>query len=333
VRLRRFLPPVVRRAGVRLVAEHRAARVERQLDRLAHDSRPILLGPWLGEVGFELLYWIPFLQWFAERYDVSRQRLVAVSRGGAAAWYAPFAARSYDALSFMSQEEFRRKNADRTGRIGEQKQLTSTPLEDEIISVVAERAGCDLAVLHPSMMYRLFAPYWWGHEPIDWIHRYARFTPMRPPSLDLPLPANYAAVKFYFNDCFRSTPENRAFVERTIRVLGEEGPVISLSTGVVVDDHVPCEPDVAAMHEIRHLLAPDSNLAVQSAIVAGARAFFGTYGGFAYLAPLCGIPAVSYYSEPGSFSIRHLDLMRDILRSSRVVGSLEVARVPESTSS
>jgi hypothetical protein len=332
VRLRRLLPPAVRRAGVRLVAAHRASRVERQLDRLADDTRPILLGPWLGEVGFELLYWIPFLQWFAERYNVPRDRLVAVSRGGAAAWYAPFAAHSYDALSFMSQEEFRRKNADRTGRVGEQKQTTSTPLEEEIISDVIRRAGRDLVVLHPSTMYRLFAPYWWGHEPIDWIHRYARFTPMYPASLDVPLPANYMAVKFYFNDCFRSTPENRAFVERTIQMLAEDGPVISLSTGVVVDDHTPCEPDIAAMHEIRHLLAPESNLAVQSAIVAGARAFFGTYGGFAYLAPLCGVPAVSYYSEPGSFSIRHLDLMRDILRSARVAGSLEVVRVPGRTS-
>ena len=38
------------------------------------------------------------------------------------------------------------------------------------------------------------------------------------------------------------------------------------------------------------------NLAVQSAIVSRARGFVGTYGGFSYLAPLYGVPAVSFYS-------------------------------------
>ena len=314
-RLRRFLPGRVRRAGARVVAAHRAHQVERQLEVLARDSRPILLGPWLGEVGFELLYWIPFLRWFAERYAVPPDRLIAVSRGGASDWYTSFAGRSHDALSFMSQDEFRRKNADRTGWLGEQKQVASTPLEEEIVAHVRQREQRDLSVLHPSTMYRLFAPYWWGHRSMDWIHQYARFVPMRPPALDVPLPARYTAVKFYFNDCFTDTPENRKFVDRTIRSLVDEGPVISLSTGVAVDDHSPCEPDVAAMQEIRHLLGPSSNLTVQSAIVSRAHRFVGTYGGFAYLAPLCGVPAVSYYSEPGSYSTRHLDLVLDVLRS------------------
>jgi hypothetical protein len=178
-------------------------------------------------------------------------------------------------------------------------------------------------------MYRLFAPYWWGHRPMSWVHQYARFASMRPPSIGVPLPADYTAVKFYFNDCFKDTPANRAFADRTIRALMDEGPVISLSTGVTLDDHAPCEPDVAAIHEIQHLLAPQNNLVVQSSVVARARRFVGTYGGFAYLVPLCGIPAVSYYSEPGSFSLRHLDLMRDVLQSSKDAGSLEVVRVPQ----
>ena len=99
-------------------------------------TRPILAGPWLGEVGFELLYWIPFLRWFCERFGVPRDRLIAVSRGGsAAAWYGSIAGRSHDALSFMALDEFKRKNADRSGRLGEQKQIAATPLDDEIVVV------------------------------------------------------------------------------------------------------------------------------------------------------------------------------------------------------
>jgi hypothetical protein len=311
------------------VAARRASTIERQLASLAAQNRPIVAGPWLGEVGFELLYWIPFLRWFAERYGVSRDRLISVSRGGSAeAWYGSVAGRSYDALSFMALNEFRRKNADRSGRFGEQKQIAETPLDEEIISFVRRSEGRPVAVLHPSTMYKLFAPYWWGHQPLEWAREYARYDLLSPPALPVDLPSTYTAVKFYFNDCFHDTPQNRAFVDDLVRELSAQGPVISLSTGVSVDDHDPCEPDVAAMQGIRHLLSPDNNLLVQSAIVAGAQRFVGTYGGFAYLAPLCGVPAISYYTEPGRFSMRHLDLIRDVLATSGRSELLKVVEVP-----
>lgn len=327
-RARRLVPSPVRRVATRLASERRAAAIQRELAALAGGGAPILVGPWLGEVGFELLYWVPFLRWFAEHYDVAPERLIAVSRGGgAAAWYASFVARSYDALSFIPTVEFKRRNLDRSGTLGEQKQVASVALDEEIVAFVRRAEEREVSVLHPSMMYRLYGPYWWGHQPIDWVRQYMRFAKLQPPGLPLDLPANYTAVKFYFNDCFKDTVENRAFVERTVMSLSEQGPVISLSTGVAVDDHGPCEPDIAAMHGIRHLLTPDSNLLVQSAIVAGARRFVGTYGGFAYLAPLCGVPALSYYSEPGSFSMRHLDLIRDVLRTEGSPDLLDVADI------
>ena len=325
---RRLVPSTLRRAAARFLARRRAARVEQQLEALARDTRPIVAGPWLGEVGFELLYWVPFLRWFVDRYDVPADRLIAMSRGGgAAAWYGSFASRSYDALSFMSADEFRRRNEDRAGRLGEQKQIAPTQLDEELIAHVRVAEHRDLAVLHPSTMYQLFAPYWWGHQPLEWIRQYLRFAPLRPPELAVSLPPRYTAVKFYFNDCFRNTPAHRAFVDRTIRQLAEEGPVVSLSSGVSVDDHAPCDPDIAVMQGIQHLLVPQRNLVVQSAIVAGAQRFVGTYGGFAYLAPLCGVPAVSYYTEPGSFSLRHLDLVRDVLKGGPASAHLDVVDV------
>jgi len=324
------VPAPIRRAAARAVASSRAAQIERQLSSLVRGERPIVVGPWLGEVGFELLYWIPFLRWFAEHYEVGAERLIAVSRGGsAAAWYAAFTARSYDALSFMSAQEFKRKNHDRHGQFGEQKQVATGSLDEEIVSCVRRVEGQELSVLHPSTMYRLFAPYWWQHQPLDWVRRYTRFAQLQPPSLGVDLPANYTAVKFYFNDCFKDTPGNRVFVDTTIRRLCEEGSVISLSTGVTVDDHNPYEPDVSAMQGIQHLLTSESNLAVQSAIVSRARRFVGTYGGFAYLAPLCGVPAMSYYTDPHGFSTRHLDLVRDVLTSkgeSELLHVIEVER-------
>ena len=132
--------------GRRVVAARRASSIERQLASLRGKDGPIVAGPWLGEVGFELLYWIPFLRWFVERFGVSRDRLIAVSRGGsAAAWYGSFAGRSHDALSFMALDEFKRKNEDRSGRLGEQKQIAANRARrgDHLRSSVRRRAsGC-----------------------------------------------------------------------------------------------------------------------------------------------------------------------------------------------
>src|SRR3990167_7112855 len=49
---------------------------------LAASRRPILVGPWRSEGGFELLYWIPFLCSLRERYGISRDRLITIRHGG-----------------------------------------------------------------------------------------------------------------------------------------------------------------------------------------------------------------------------------------------------------
>jgi hypothetical protein len=288
-----------------------------------------VVGPWRGEVGFELLYWVPFVRWVSERYRIDPSRLIVVSRGGAAAWYGSVAATSADALAFMGPEEFKIKNDARNARFGEQKQLGIAPIDEEIIDRVRRERRSDVAVLHPSLMYRLFAPYWWGHRGLEWVHRRARFARLAAPAVPLDLPDGYTAVKFYFNDCFRNTPATRAFVERRIRELEREGPVVLLSPGVAIDDHAPCDPQTTAARGIRHLISPPTNLLVQSAVVARARRFVGTYGGFAYLAPFYGVTADSYFSEPGAYSVRHLQLAQDVFSALDGAGRLTVAPVAD----
>ena len=54
------------------------------LAREAAGSRPIIAGPWTSEVGYEALYWLPFLAWAADHYGVRPERMIALSRGGTA---------------------------------------------------------------------------------------------------------------------------------------------------------------------------------------------------------------------------------------------------------
>ena len=45
-------------------------------------DQPLIVGPWLGEVGYEILYWVPFLRWVKSYRPFDPERLVIVSRGG-----------------------------------------------------------------------------------------------------------------------------------------------------------------------------------------------------------------------------------------------------------
>ena len=58
-------------------------------------------------------------------------------------------------------------------------------------------------------------------------------------------------------------------------------------------------------------MSPERNLAVQTAVIARARAFVGTYGGYSYLAPFCGVPSLAFYSER-SFKVHHLHVAQQI---------------------
>src|SRR5215471_1000109 len=58
-----------------------AWQIEREVETLAVSGRPLVAGPWLSEVGFEALYWIPFLRWVKAAFRLDPARVVAVSRG------------------------------------------------------------------------------------------------------------------------------------------------------------------------------------------------------------------------------------------------------------
>jgi len=303
-----------------------SARLERGLAAIAAGGNTIVAGPWLGEVGFELLYWVPFLRWFAAKFHVAPERLLVVSRGGTASWYRPFAAGYRETFDYLTPEEFRRRHDERISANGEQKQTQVLAFERELLRELT----MDRSMLHPSSMYGLFNPFWWGHVSESWVHAHTAYARLTPDAGAYTGPAApYTAVKFYFNECFPATDENRAFARRTLQALAERGPVVSLTTGLQLDDHsVDSEVDPEADHgrgrddarlfAVQTLpghLHPRENLAVQTAAVAGASAFVGTYGGFSYLAPFLGVPATAYYSNPHGFSPRHLAMARSALAS------------------
>jgi hypothetical protein len=131
-------------------------------------------------------------------------------------------------------------------------------------------------------------------------------------------------VKFYFNDCFPATAHNRAFVADVLRSLTARGPVIALSTGLNIDDHGGVRVDEYGVRHLPEGVHPAHNLQVQSALVAGAEAFVGTYGGFSYMAPFYGVKSTAFYSDAHGFSPKHLHMARSAFERIGSAGLLEV---------
>ena len=274
------------------------------LDAMAANDRPIIVGPWTGEVGFELLYWIPFVRWARDRFGLPVERLVVVSRGGVASWYDVPAERYIDIFSLIGADDFRVSTAAQSTL----KQRKPGALDERILAAAKQRLGITTAdVLHPSRMFKAFAHFWEGYAGHERLDAYSRYTLLTPPVSDRPpgLPSEYIAVRFYFRRSFPDKPQNRAFAHAVIAALAERSPVVVLASGARVDDHADLVPP--STRGVTIFAAPDleRNLAVQSAVLGGARAFVGTYGGYSYLAPLYGVPTVAFHSRRG-FDLTHL---------------------------
>ena len=326
-RLGRWVPRPLRLAASAYLARRRSAQLQHDLTAIAARPTPIVAGPWLGEVGFELLYWVPFLRWFAERFHVPPERLIVVSRGGTASWYRPFASRYCDVFDEVTPDTFRGQHDARVRDLGEQKQTRLTEFDRELIDAATRRANVsDSSLLHPSRMYEVLNPYWWGHLSSGWVHQHTRYARLSEPDrmADIDTPERYVAVKFYFNDCFPANAQNRGFVRDVLRTLAGRGPVVALSTGLNIDDHGGVRLDEYGVRHLPEGIDPARNLHAQSAVVSRAQAFVGTYGGFSYMAPFYGVRSLAFYSDPAGFSQKHLHMARSAFETIGATGLLDV---------
>jgi hypothetical protein len=292
---------------------HRA--VTRRASLLGRSQLPIVVGPWCGEVGFELLYWIPFVRWMVERGRIDGERLLVVTRGGASVWYHDMTRRGVEIFDLTDTTAFR--NHAETW-----KQHRVSRFDRQLIAAALAESGVRrVRLLHPQIMYRLMTAYWKEHAVLEPIASFLRYGPLPRPShaVTATLPAQYLAAKFYFSQSFPDTAANRTFVQRTVARAADEMPVILLTAGAQIDDHL----DVTLANGAGVRILPTGvgdNLAAQSAVVAGARRFIGTYGGFSYLAPMYGVDSLSFFSARDKLVPFHLE------HAQRVFGANQLGR-------
>jgi hypothetical protein len=274
--------------------------VRRELRRVAAGTHPIIVGPWLSEVGYEVLYWVPFLRWFADRYSVDPARLVVVSRGGVAEWYADVATRYVELFDLFTPDEFARQNAERQTS-GEQKQHVRAAFDQQILARVQAQPGlADALVCHPSTMFRLLRQFWLGNEALAYVqeHTRHRLLPTRSSMALPPLPERFVAVKLYAGKAIPDTPDHRQALRLLVEQAASRLPIVALDTGFALDDHTDyLFRDIPGVIDLRASLTPQNNLGLQTAVLQRATRFITTCGGLAWLAPFMGVETLAVYAS------------------------------------
>jgi hypothetical protein len=299
------------------------------LAKIADSDKPIIVGPWLSEVGYELLYWIPLVRWARETYGLAPDRVVVVSRGGVKSWYGDLAHHYVDLFDYYSPAEFAAFNAERQKASGMQKQKGVADLELKLVSRIENDLGlgaCDL--MHPRLMYSGVLRYHWSQRSaMDHLllhARYERFKMPEPGEVEARLPEDYYAVRFYSRESFGDSSGNRNFVRHTIERMLEKRDVVLLDSPFAIDDHTNVEWMKAAGNGSRYnnrlvraeeWMVPRNNLDVQSRIIARSRCFVGTYGGLSYLAGFYGRPSIAFHEQLKDVMDSHYNTAMTLFRA------------------
>mgnify|MGYP003348397853 CR=1 FL=1 len=272
--------------------------VRRELRAAARGDAPIVVGPWLGEVGYEALYWVPFVRWFASYYRVPRERLVVVSRGGVSSWYADISDRYIELLDLFTPQEFAARNVERQAS-GDQKQLGVAGFDRDILERLQAQVGGRLHLCHPSAMFRLMRRFWLGNESLQLVLDHTRHVMQTESRVELPgLPERYVAVKFYTARSLPDTRSTRESLRALIRHVAADLPVVMLTTRLALDEHDDyLFEGLTNVQTLDPWMTPQNNLGVQSEVIRRAQTFVGTCGSLAWLAPMLGTETLAIYAD------------------------------------
>jgi hypothetical protein len=329
-RLQSAHKPIVRRfrRGER-AREHAAFRrevadIERTLATIAAGSRPIIVGPWLAEVGYEVLYWIPFLRWFVDAHGIPRDRVIAVSRGGLETLYGDVAGRYVDIFDLMTPAQLAASNARRQedSEGGGRKQTGSSELEGALLAGVMRHLSLpEVGVCSPANLFQMFRNVWHGNLPVDVLTTHTRYItkPLDAPALP-GIPDDFIAVKLYAGPALSTADATRAAARALVEQAARVAPVVLLETELGLDEHR--DFDLRGLTNVTSagaLMQPRTNLGVQLSLIARSRFFLGTCGGLAWVAPFLGVPTVAVCDSDDAIAL-HLLVARQAGRAAGAAG-------------
>lgn len=302
-----------------LSAANKSRIVRAYLRYISTTKHPIVLGPWRSELGFEVLYWMPFLAWALKRYQIAPERCLALSRGGMGNLYhVPHVA---DLYTVRTVDQVRLENLVDYESRKMLKQTSVTTWDRQVAFDALEQAQLPTShhLLHPSWMYWLFEDWWEERASMPLIAQHTDYRPM--PLVNLPdgftLPSRFVAVRFYARHTFPMSPDVQQMAQQMVAGIAAHTPVVLLNQSLYADDHVDF---LVSGEQIFQLptVTPETNFLVQAAVLSRAQAFVGTYGGVAQWALRYGKPSLSCFTSWSGTALAHWTLSRKLAQYLKV---------------
>jgi len=263
----------------------------------------LFLGPWLGEVGPELQYWIPYLQQAKARGLFGRKKIIAVSRGGVETWYSNITDQYIDIFDHLTSQDYRSVRASVLKTT--QKQITPHPWELQFIAQIAKKLGTgSYSIVHPAQMWRFVVAWLQEFIPLSKVYAQLKFQMLASSTSayteyvdKLHLPGNYIAARFYTNQVFKRGKENEQMIKKILSRISHNLPIVFLTMNYKVDDHGSMAlPNSSRIIQIGSNFPLRINLGIQTEVIRRAKGFIGTNGGLSVLPALVHIPVLSFYN-------------------------------------
>lgn len=294
VRRRSFVRKLARRnLAVLLSSGSTWVNVDGSLRLIAEDDQPVVFGPWHGDATTELLYWIPFLRWAREHFELDPARCVAASRGGVGHWYAEVCARYVELHDHFDEDELAGLTPDALRALPGLRNASIFPPGPILDLVASYREGT------------------MGSRPFLKRTRHSQL-----PSPDDPatagLPNEYVAVALSPTGAFPDSGETRERAERLVRRLSDATDVVSVDGAAWGDPVARPIADVSANRRLK----------AQHAVIARSRGLVAAYSELVPLALLTGVPVIAL--RAGDAPIQNADLDMALLVGSESGGSLNV---------
>jgi hypothetical protein len=290
-------------------AMDRLGLVEDAIMAAQRGGAPIMIGPWTGGVGHEILYWIPMLRWFRKYYAIDKSRVVVISRGGTKDWYTGVLGNYLDVFDLLPLKRHEYRDDVLRQIASSEAPPVAGKTEKEIYKEAARQVGAErYTTLHPQVLFRLFKRRWSGLAGDPFVSRYTRLQSIgrdtRPAVKRLgELPRDYVAVDFRFTEALPDTPRNRAAVTGFVQLLSQVTDVFLLEPAIEAELGPLARIDPGPrIHRIEREIPASEILAVQSGVIAGASAYVGTFGPMSYLGQALGCPTIAVRAAEGQAS-------------------------------
>jgi hypothetical protein len=267
---------------------------------VAETDSVVVAGPWLGDEIGELLYWIPFLRWVQTTNFGLAGRLWIVSQSASRHWYRGLDARVVAVDELVPPSQMTALAESRNGHL-------DAVLRERLQSLLGTQ---DFHLVPARLVANMRADLARQRPEVRVQNRLLDFAPL--PVAELPahleLPGEFVAVRFAFDAAYAATDKNRELAVQTIKALTETLPVVVLALSNPLRRELEVFAEAGALS-----LLEATGAEIESAVLARACGFLGSYGATVYAAALLGVPALGLYSGPDGVAAADLQVVSSFL--------------------